>query len=64
MLKIKVIRRTNDFHASVEGRPGLWDCGNTASEAIGELLLSHPREFGVDIETTWKPYELKDDEKC
>lgn len=64
MLKIKVTRRSDDFHACVDGRPMLWDCGRSAVEAIGNLLLSHPDVFGVDIETPWRPYSTKEGEPC
>jgi hypothetical protein len=36
------------YHAQIE--PGLWACGDTADDAIGNLIRTHPEKFGVTIE--------------
>jgi hypothetical protein len=38
------------FHAQVQGEPGIWSCGTSRAEAIGELIRSHPERFAVGIE--------------
>ena len=47
-MKIVVTRRTADVHACIEGEPEIWDCGRTFSEALGELVRTHPQRFGVE----------------
>lgn len=48
-MKIVLTRRSADYHACLEGRTGDWECGTTASEAIGKLVMSHGREFGIQV---------------
>jgi predicted RNase H-like HicB family nuclease len=48
-MKIVVTKRTSDYHACVDGLPGVWDCGRTQDEAIGALLRTHPEYFDVEI---------------
>ncbi len=48
----------DDWHASIADRPGLWDCGRSRAEALGNLVRSHPEEFGVvidDVDVTASP---------
>ncbi len=45
--KIVLRKRTNDIHASLNGQPGIWGCGRSDREAIGDLVLSHPEKFGI-----------------
>jgi len=45
MKKIIVTKRNDDFHAHLEGHKEIWACGKTASEAIGDLITSHPESF-------------------
>jgi hypothetical protein len=48
-MKIIVTWRLFDFHAQIDGRPGLWGCGSSANEAIGDLVRSHPEVLGVEV---------------
>ncbi len=50
MHKIVVTRRSDDYHASISGQSGLWGCGKTESEAIGDLVQSHPEALGITVE--------------
>jgi hypothetical protein len=49
-MKIVVSKRSDDFHACLEGHPELWDCGRTHVEAIGRLILTHRDQFDIEIE--------------
>jgi len=49
----KGIRRPK-FHAQIKGQPGYWGCGQTRSDAIGELMRNHPGKFGINIENLGK----------
>ncbi len=56
-------QRSGDYHISVKGRPGIWDCGHTLKQAIDNFkstLKSHDREMEtleIDVNTiteiTW-----------
>ena len=56
MVQIEVCERLMDhqpdgspkFHACVKGNLSIWDCGNTRSEAIGNLVKSHPEYFQIN----------------
>lgn len=48
--KIVIEQRPTDFHASLKGNPKIWDRGTTASEAIGNLIRTHPKKFGLSVE--------------
>lgn len=41
--------RRKKFHAQVKGSPGYWDCGRSVAEAVGNLVLSHPEQFGAKV---------------
>lgn len=41
--------RSDDFHASVEGKPELWAAGSTIAEAVGDLVMSHRDHFGFVV---------------
>jgi hypothetical protein len=47
---IVVTRRRDDYHACLKSNPGIWGRGVSPSEAIGDMLRSHPGCFGVLIE--------------
>lgn len=49
MLKIIVTDRGSDYHACLEGRPGIWSSGRTSYEAIGNLLTAHTDAFKIEI---------------
>lgn len=48
-MKIIVTKRANDYHAYV-GNEGVWGCGGTLYEAIGNLVANHPEKFDLEIE--------------
>lgn len=61
-MRIVITKRTADVMAHIEGELGYWDCGKNAPEAIGNLVLSHPERFHVEIRDTrltstdrWRP---------
>jgi hypothetical protein len=47
--RIVVTKRSQDYHACIEGELGLWGCGATSTAAIGDLVSSHYEHFGVAI---------------
>ncbi|MBU1179381.1 hypothetical protein KJ885_00365 [Patescibacteria group bacterium] len=47
--KIIIKRRPADYHASLQEKPGVWGCGKTQATAIGDMIMSHPAEFGIEI---------------
>lgn len=44
---ISVTKRSDDYHASTIA--GHWDCGRTPAEAIGNLVMSWPEKFGLEV---------------
>jgi|PlaIllAssembly_1097288.scaffolds.fasta_scaffold134571_1 hypothetical protein len=48
------------FQAKVGEHSLLCGYGSNASEAIGDLLISYPELFNVNIQTPWKPYDYED----
>ena len=46
-LTIRVWRRSDDFHASLEGQRGVWGCGPGSDAAIGDLVRSNLATFGI-----------------
>ena len=42
--------RSPKFHAQIENKPGLWACGISEDDAIGNLIRTHSQEFGIQIE--------------
>ena len=51
MKKITAIltQRTADYHVSVKGNTGIWDCGKTLKEAIKQFKLT-AKSFGFEME--------------
>lgn len=56
--KIIITQRSSDFHAHVEGHPGIWAAGVSQRAALGDLILCHQEFFGVEIDDQVK-YPLK-----
>lgn len=53
MAEIHVRKRTNDWHASIPSKE--WGCGKSQSEAVGDLVRSHPEKFGTTISYSEEP---------
>jgi hypothetical protein len=49
--KIIVTKRSGDYHAQIEGHPGLWDAGYSRPVAIGNLIISHQDALGFKVVT-------------
>jgi hypothetical protein len=50
-MKIIVTTRSRDYHACVEGQPGLWAAtGSSPNAAIGELITAYAQRFGIEIQ--------------
>lgn len=47
--KIIVKKRSNDYHAHLEGNPDIWGCGDSYGEAIGDLVWTHQAEFNIEV---------------
>lgn len=64
-IKIVVTKRSDDFHASIEGHPEIWGCHPTLSDAaIGDLIRSHAHIFGIEVawnEDSWTKRYLAHD---
>lgn len=57
MYTIIVTRRSNDYHAQLEGERGCWGRGSTVDEAIGDLVRSWPELFDITIKQPEKERE-------
>jgi hypothetical protein len=44
-----VSERHPKYHAQIKGRTGAWACGESRDEAVGNLIRTHPEEFGVSL---------------
>lgn len=44
-----VMEKQPTYHACIKGEPGLWDCGATFDEAIGNLIRTHAERFGIKV---------------
>ncbi len=40
---------TPKFHAQIKDKPGIWGCGLSRAEAIGDLIRSHAELFNIEI---------------
>jgi hypothetical protein len=47
---IIIRQRTADKAAFIKGTPEKWGCGATINEAVGDLVRSHIKDFGITIE--------------
>lgn len=55
MITILIEKRSDDYTASVEDDKGKWESGQSEMEAVGKLIQSHPKLFGIEIkEKVWK----------
>jgi hypothetical protein len=50
MPTVVVERRPDDYMAYLQGHKTIWGCGKSISEAIGDVIQSHPESFGVKTE--------------
>lgn len=60
-VEIEISERLNDwwidadgkeqpkYHAQIKGEPGMWACGRSPTAAIGDLVNSHPKIFGINV---------------
>jgi len=48
--KIIVAKRSDDFHACLEGHPEIWGCGKDSCSAIGDLTSTHKDCFKIEVE--------------
>jgi len=46
---ITVKKRFSDYHACLEGYPGIWGCGRNICEAVGSAIMNHPKKFNLNI---------------
>jgi len=46
---IVVTKRTADYHACIEGKPGIWAAGKVPYKAVGDLIMHHSEKFGVAV---------------
>jgi predicted RNase H-like HicB family nuclease len=48
-IEIVVTHRSSDVHVALKSNPGIWDCGKTEAEALGNLMKSHSWVFNIRI---------------
>lgn len=48
-IKVVVHKRSDDYHACLEGDSRVWSCGSTTNDAIGDLVRCHPEVFGIRV---------------
>lgn len=46
---IEIRKREDDYHAQLKNVPEIWGCGESSISAIGDLIVTHPEEFGIEI---------------
>jgi hypothetical protein len=49
-MKIRVTKRTDDYHACLDECSACWVSGRTIDQAVYKLLISHPKIFDIEIE--------------
>lgn len=42
-------QRQPKYHVQVKDQPNVWACGRSSEEAVGDLIQSHPEQFGVRV---------------
>lgn len=52
---VVITKRSADFHAAIFGHPGKCGCGRSQAEAIGDLVTSHQRDFGIVVDESGVP---------
>lgn len=50
-MSIVVTRRSDDYHACLENDPRIWGCGESVTEAIGDLISSNQALFNINVRT-------------
>jgi hypothetical protein len=51
--EIIVTRRERDFHACLKDHPGIWGCGRSHYEAVGNVISAHWEIFKVRVNHQW-----------
>jgi hypothetical protein len=57
MPTIVLERRPSDVMAYLKGNKAVWGCGRSATEAIGDVVLSHADAFGLVVEVDLPSFE-------
>lgn len=47
---ITLRKRSDDWHACINGDERLWGCGKTIDDAIGNVVRTHKATLGLTIE--------------
>ena len=50
MRKIIVVNRGHDVLAHLEDFKGVWGCGKDKNDAVGDLIISYPNMFDLEVE--------------
>lgn len=53
-LTIQVNYRGNDWIARLKDEPLTWECGSSPEIAIGKLIISCNKRYGVEVEISLK----------
>jgi len=46
---IVVTKRQDDYHAALADNSRVWECGKSATEAIGKLMISAGEMMGITV---------------
>ena len=49
MIKIDLNRRDHGWAAIIVGDPAYWGFGTSVCQAVGDLIISYPGHFGIEI---------------
>jgi hypothetical protein len=47
--EIVITKRRDDYHAQIENHPEHWAAGKSYYEVVGNLVLTHKKEFGIVV---------------
>ena len=62
-IKIRLTRRSSDYHACLQGQPGLWGCGKDQAAAVEAFLRNHPSYRGLEQEIVYEDQQRQERER-
>lgn len=48
-IELVLTSRGNDYHCQIKGNPTIWDRGDTPTEALGNWIRTHGKDYGINI---------------
>lgn len=46
-MKIVITKRSDDYHACIDGHQEIWGCGRDQNAAVGDLVRAHQEFFSI-----------------